>query len=99
MKLFTALLAVLAFEPGVVQRSGVARRDMLILRTCFRAIDRVAHVRRREAVAALERAIEVRQVAKTGVKCDRRDVAIAPAWRHQHPARTLEAATKNELRE
>src|SRR5262249_32840869 len=62
-------------------------------------IKRAAYFRRCSAVAPLERAVEVGQVAKPCIESNRRDVAARQSGVRHHATCALKPTVKDELRE
>src|SRR6185437_10564761 len=58
-----------------------------------------SNFRRACAVETLERSIEIGQVSKANVECDRRYATVGPSLIHQHAMRAHESSGEHELRE
>src|SRR5262245_14995325 len=85
---------------GQARRPGFSPNKWLAAVRCFaqyRAV--IAYVTRRSAKASFERTIEIGQIAKTHVICDRPDRVLRQPRLGQHAVGTAQTLRQQELRE
>src|SRR5215467_15065743 len=79
---------------GLFRLSGLAA---LTCRNLFRARAFVPYITRRRAIAPLERAVEIGQIAKTSIISDCANRALGEPWLRQHPMGATQPLRKQKF--